>query len=143
MTMSETMEAGRELDAEVAAMMGWREVPDDKGHRYVYDDTGRSLGWWRDDQPRFGDAQPHYSTEIAAAFLVVERMRKQGWYVTLDEWPWGRRHEESWRAEFAFRNELGGYAKEQAFATSPAHAICRAARAALATTTGREGRGDA
>ena len=72
---------GRELDAAVAErVMGWFIVPS-----VVINDTDRGKSWWRES---FGDpldpgsgtfqhtSPPCFSTNIAAAFQVVEKMRE-------------------------------------------------------------------
>jgi hypothetical protein len=74
-----TEPAGRAVDAEVAEkVMGfeWRRVAD--GFQYFYSPDGDCVGIQRgDDSPRiYGSPLPSYSTDIAAAWLVVERMRK-------------------------------------------------------------------
>lgn len=66
--------AGRELDAVVAEQVcGWTGV------------------YWLDRETPVGSHKPapaqrvsNYSTDIAAAWLVVERMRLQGWHYSID-----------------------------------------------------------
>jgi hypothetical protein len=73
--MTETIAAGRELDALVAEkVMGWQ-----RGRRY-----GNGNGEWiidgKTSVSRTWDSTPHYSTDIAAAWLVVERTtRERDW----------------------------------------------------------------
>ena len=69
-------EAGRELDALVAEkVMGWT-----RGLRY-----GNGNGEWiepgreNDAHKRTWDTTPCFSTDIAAAWQVVERMEADGW----------------------------------------------------------------
>ena len=74
--------------------------------------------------PRWADAVPAYSTEIAAAWQVVEKMMERGWYLFLDTAGFDG---EEWRAQF--RDPESRFARGEA-ATAPL-AICRAALAAL------------
>lgn len=83
------MEAGGELDALVAEkVMGWRWLHDGLGNMAWYEglhDTG-----WGDG----GDAGRNRrawapATDIAAAWQVVEKMRSDGWLVSLREMPDG------------------------------------------------------
>lgn len=63
----------RALDAAVHThVFGWIEAP--SGLVYVHQETGK-----------LADLRvPHYSTDIAAAWLVVERMTSQGWWLEID-----------------------------------------------------------
>lgn len=117
--------AGRELDALIAEkVMGWAPVHDglnfrwadggdyEKRHRYVCD--------WSP------------STDIAAAWQVVERMDSLGWYLTIDRLSSGERVR-FWRCEwmrYTEENEKCGDCWEDAD-TAPL-AICRAALEAVA-----------
>ncbi len=66
--------AGRELDALVAEkVMGWHHTGSDD--RYPVDDKGRSQLY-----------VPDYSTDIGAAWAVVERMRELDWRMLLENW---------------------------------------------------------
>lgn len=58
--------AGRELDAEIA-----RKV---KGYAVHYE-----------GQSRNADLIPHYSTDLIAAWLVVEKMQERGWRITIED----------------------------------------------------------
>lgn len=40
-----------------------------------------SVPWWEDGERQSGF--PHYSTDIAAAWMVVEKMRADGWWMEL------------------------------------------------------------
>lgn len=72
-----TVEAGRELDAKVAAMMGWTEV--EQRH------TSKVAEWfvWSGVPPHpesrslhmKREQLPHFSSDAYAAFTVVEEMR--------------------------------------------------------------------
>lgn len=81
--MGEPREAGRELDALVAErVMGWMSV----GLRARY---GMLAADWRGHDPlsrvgpEFECAVPHYSTDIAAAWQVVEKVQASGHRVCL------------------------------------------------------------
>ena len=66
--MSDEIEAGRELDAQVAEkVMGWRHVRE----------TGPPDDLYGQEPGRSGTVYivPHYSTDIGAAWAVVERLR--------------------------------------------------------------------
>lgn len=75
---------------------------------------------------------PHYSTDIAAAWEVVEAMRVKGWDFWLDSlgFPGGE-----WRVllQMRERESLDVVADAWGEAPTPALAICRATLAALAT----------
>lgn len=91
--MTEPRIAGRELDAEVA-------------------ERGFGYGW------RAGHTPP-FSSDIAAAFQVVERMIADGWRVYIDG---PRFHDREWRVMFA-KDRTTTWAHAE---TLPL-AICRAA----------------
>lgn len=60
------MEAGRELDAEVAEkVLGWTAVHKDPARRWG------NYPMWHDSQHRYMDV-PHYSTDMADAMLVAD-----------------------------------------------------------------------
>lgn len=76
------MNAGRELDALVAEkVMGWSGI--DKKWDYETNESflgGKTPDW---DGRQFYEV-PHYSTDIAAAWLVVEKLRTPNWEFQLD-----------------------------------------------------------
>ncbi len=73
------MKAGRELDALVAEkVMGWSDVGEITIGMTVYVAGHRPEG----EQT----VVPSYSTDIAAAWTVVERMRELGWRMLLENW---------------------------------------------------------
>lgn len=121
--MSDTtsLVVGRELDALIAEKVMGRD--DNKGvcapRRGTLDDTyGRVL------PDGYRERTPHYSTDIAAAWQVVEKMMRDGW---------------AWKAYGATTGVTGiGFTKCPSGVPSVyykgdalAHAICRAALAAL------------
>jgi len=76
---------------------------------------------------------PPYSTDIAAAFLVVEEMRRRGWRYTLRD----ARNRDGFCHEAQFDNHKGVLEFEQD-TTSPSRAICIAALRALGVETPEE-----
>lgn len=105
------MNAGPELDALIAEhVMGFQ--------RKLSDDGQFSLWVWSDGTARW--FVPGYSTDIAAAFTVTERIPG----LVLEDW----RHEPSapapWAAYFTLE---GGGSSWQGFGKTAAEAICRAA----------------
>jgi hypothetical protein len=81
-------EAGRELDAEIAEkVMGWIGVVPE----FVGADGGRWFVWsGKPSLPARRYAVPEYSTNFAAAWEVVEKMRADGWFVELTIRPHAR-----------------------------------------------------
>jgi hypothetical protein len=95
--MTDTLKAGRELDAEVAKVVLKKRVTYIATEpSYVRADESSPLGfvsnfggkhytrdhdWIGDDWLDIDEDRElaHYSTDIAAAFAVVERMRELGW----------------------------------------------------------------
>lgn len=125
--MNETMQAGRELDALIAEkVMGWPPKP-------------AHAGWQGDVVPSLADPKwvqagpdrgwemvflPNYSTDIAAAWKVVEKMRETpkpffslAWYIS------GR-----WGAAFLGHDD----GTDAEMADTAPHAICLAALRAVA-----------
>ena len=109
----------RELDEAVAReVMGLTLVEGAEGW-YHCDPKRYPPGSLGDDHSRV----PDYSTSIAAAFEVVEKMREKGLHFALDN-----RHQDGWWAEFASI----GYARGgQATADSAPLAIVKAALEAV------------
>jgi hypothetical protein len=106
----------RVLDADVAEkVMGWTVELIVSG-RDAFEEWRDPQGW------RYGATPPSYSSDIAAAWQVVEHMRTRGWRFEIHElW-------EGWRAIFVLR---ATYAEYQERAESAPLAICRAALAAI------------
>jgi hypothetical protein len=63
------MKAGRELDARIAEIMGWKFIKPTHGTCCTCQNCGR-------DQDICSDSC-HYSTDIAAAWEIVEKLKKQ------------------------------------------------------------------
>ena len=120
---------GRELDAKIAKLMGWKFLPLPKGNRYgLCRNCGRTL--WNDHMERQDergicvDDECFFSEEIAAAWLVVEKIAED--------------HEVYIGAPF---NELewectvddGGHLQIEVTADTAPLAICRAALMATET----------
>lgn len=73
-----TLEAGRELDAEVATkVMGW-SVELIVGPRDAFEEWRDPQGW------RYGPDPKPYSTDIAAAWQVLEHVSASGWLWQID-----------------------------------------------------------
>lgn len=107
----QSREAGRELDAEIAELvMGWkqtseihsfrtgaatsddqiRKATEDATRIVVRDASGHCIGLLTEWEPRFGNWQPRYSSQVAAAMQVVEAIRKNAHRVVV-EWYDGKR----------------------------------------------------
>lgn len=123
------MQPGRELDALVAEkVMGWRKI----SHPYPYSD----LTWINSEgaTARPGGI-PQYSTDIAAAWVVVEHLKNS---LNGNEWTGefnlffnGCEYECWW--SFSRKTEEGLYetSKEAGVAETAPHAICLAALGAV------------
>lgn len=121
----EQLPAGRELDALIAeALMGWSQKDDSNGFQVYTPD--RCLGWWRADQPKLGDRQPCFSTDIAAAWQVVEKINKTHYLNTAQYWIEGGSNGGVLGFIVAFR-QYKTYKGEPAKADTMPLAICRAA----------------
>lgn len=131
--------AGRELDALIAErVMGI--APEEWRYRCYVERHERDEAWCYHCRALIGDAevdgripQP-YSTRIEDAWLVVEKMRADGWRVRLDDEP------EGWGAWFRRGHDpidpmIPLYEGDVRLASMP-HAICLAALAALAAPHG-------
>lgn len=106
------MDAGPELDALVAQrVFGWTNLAE----RPVFNQMTMT-GYRADGHP---DVVKCYSTSIAAAWLVVEHLRTNGWGVTLNMYP------QPSTVEVALWDGKG-FVRETIRATVPL-AICRAA----------------
>ena len=136
--------AGRELDALVAehvmSDVAWDVMIEgcSRGGRACR--TRAEAATYRDALEKFytvgdivlhGDV-PHYSTEIAAAWLVVENWRARGESFQLDSlgfsWPDEKEQGRVWRCMFAWGDKFNTAVDEAP--TAPL-AICRAALAAV------------
>jgi hypothetical protein len=159
--MAETLKAGRELDERVAIeLFGWKwlaylsvpargtpgypkkcrvrslsspeKVADERWQRYwaregvdVADATG--------DEPHEYDGAflPAYSTDISAAFSVVERMREKDFHFELTAFD--ELHGKTWDADFVLWDKNGNRLRRGNYECDSApEAICRAALAAMA-----------
>jgi hypothetical protein len=88
--MTDLPSAGRELDALIAEkVMGWR-IDYDSAHHWM--ECGTSVddliftapGSIFHGEQRISDV-PHYSTDIAAAWLIVEKLRLDGRYLQMND----------------------------------------------------------
>lgn len=80
------LEAGRELDILVAEqVMGWQIETDaaklKRLNRYIAQPV--EAGWWRTPEGGWHSDPPAYSSEIAATWKVVERMKDKGRFLFL------------------------------------------------------------
>lgn len=74
--------AGREMDALVAQQLfGWMFIASNFVHNLEYGTMIPPNGWKRDNF--IPDECPHYSTDIAAAWEVVEKMRGMALAMTM------------------------------------------------------------
>lgn len=123
----------REMDAEIAEkVMGWQEFPyllnrDDR--RATPNSRGAANGFCPPGQCHITTVErvPDYSTDISAAFEVVQKMRERG-FVTFGLLC---KQDQVWFATFGGVTECGADAPQ---------AICRASLAALAAL--KEGGGE-
>lgn len=130
-----TWEPGPDLDAEVARRVLVETIGQYEGengpHRFI-----QSFGLVRDIPP--------FSTEIAAAWRIVEHLRDSGYLVRVIEHPDAGRldaeHRRSWldrRSECIVEQTVRGVHRRAGHvrAATPALAICRAALATIGTET--------
>jgi hypothetical protein len=75
------LNSGREIDILVAEqVMGWQvELDPYRVHRLDhYFSTKKNNKWWRKPEGGWYDSPPSYSSDITAAWEVVERMNSRG-----------------------------------------------------------------
>ena len=126
-----TWEAGPDTDVEIACQVLGERIgqyeTDDGPHHFI-----QSYGLVRDIPP--------FSTEIGAAWQVVEHLRDRGFLVRVIEHPEGSRHESehrrAWlnrRSECLVEQVVRGVRRRagHAYAGTAALAICRAALASV------------
>jgi hypothetical protein len=135
--MSDERKAGTELDREVAERVFRRrhfvgaQMPEDALHN---GEATEAQEVWMDAEGhrwcRFCGDMPQFSTDIAAAFLVVEKMRADGWRFSLDD---SGSDGQTWEAWFCrdWSGESWAVAVYEERATRE-HAICLAALQAVA-----------
>ena len=136
------LSAGRELDALIAEkVMGWeyaQSSPDPA--KYFCKEYGNNAGWWYRPSMTPGvkhwgcatcSPPPEYSTDIAAAWEVVEKLAPD-LYVTIED----ERHNSERFVSCWFRGDLwdNPNAEYLAQAGTVPLAICRAALKAVAST---------
>ena len=110
--------SGRPLDAEIAErVMGLRPV------NVLPHLPDRPPDFWCGEES--GGRLPAYSTDIGAAWQVVEEMRRRGFCLVLEEHWTG----DAWSACFISEGLTQG--EGESWGTSPAWCICSAAIAAL------------
>lgn len=144
-TKGERAEAltGRDLDAAVAErVMGWTIAPE--GNRWRVSATGEYINSWCVDSPNLADldsdvddrlygryAMPSYSTDIAAAMQVVEKMQERGFRIFIRDYEGVI----TWEVKFA---SVKGPSYEASGNDLP-EAICRAALQAIDSLPGSPG----
>jgi hypothetical protein len=120
-----TPEQLREIDAEIHRKVFGRGSTFDCGGLWGHDEVGD----WGDES----ESVPRYSTDVAAAWLVVLKMREDGWYfwfvdaIEVDEW-----HARFHSPHFPPGGAIQDHATMDA---SPCVAICRAALKTLEATS--------
>jgi len=113
------MDAKRELDEFVAIhIFDWSDFWTNGILLYGHSPGERAMGIDAERSP-----VPHYSTDIAAAWLVVEKLAAQGLRLSLDAFGG-----DPWWVEFADEQWARG---AQATANTAPHAICLAALKAV------------
>lgn len=115
------MKPGRELDALVAEkVMGLKINWDETTPCPLCGDVGRFCGarMWCSHDGWYYSQYKDYSTDIAAAWEVVEKLRGDGWIFNLSD---------SWAAQF----HMPGNILVVSSAKSAPHAICLAALKAV------------
>lgn len=128
---TERREAGpREIDMQIAVLMGglW-----DRGSLFSH--VKLPTGWLlvTDRGTIYEDALPYYSTDIAAAFQVVEKMRANGWVFGTDCEGVADKPATPWYAYFAAPDPFAeNHAVHSALEAALPLAICRAALKAVA-----------
>lgn len=123
------MEAGRELDALIAErVMGLNPVKNSNPYNMIFT---RRRDWvdmddyyyeGEDDGYHFVDEVPHYSTDIAAAWKVVEHMKADGWQCHMRGWV----NSNDWQCGFV---HPGGQMSWNTADTAPLAICCAALRA--------------
>jgi hypothetical protein len=121
------MQPGRELDVEIAQkVMGWERIQ--SGGM-----TWWELGTYRAHPDSLTNPLPHYSTEIATAWEVVNRVQLlKGCDFELNRLFWGSLTE--WNARFggiSTGHGEGAYSLGTGMSRSAPHAICVAALKAV------------
>jgi hypothetical protein len=122
------MQPGRELDELVAKMLGWSNI--DWHFDRVYPGRTWIGGNPHGDGDRYVEEVPFFSTDIAAAWQVVEKLREKSFAMTISTM--GPRQQTS-----AFCIYEGRKITDHCWGDTAAHAICLAALKVV--TVNREG----
>lgn len=123
MTQTAEIQAGPEMDTEIARAIGCVGVGTPAGT------------WWYLGKKTWNEC-PKFSTSIAAAWLVVEKMQELGWgHCSIDRCFWGNetsndRDDWAWTVTFHSDEDPNNIKVLDSAETAPL-AICRAALAAL------------
>jgi hypothetical protein len=117
--------SARERDALVARALGWVDFWEGEGYVMAYPPNEQAMGIEGERAP-----VPPFSTDIAAAWQIVEEMYKRGLNVSVTA-------DHGWRATWECCIHTPGSGEEwpSADADTPMLAICRAALKVLEATT--------
>lgn len=130
----ETMQAGRELDALIAAkVMGKRVVPDSLN-------GGAPLEFFGEYPEGIYLVPKLYSSEIRQAWKVIERLIADGWFPQVQFNNWGA---ESWYVTLTRDTSDKRFGHGSGVAATAPLAICRAALRALETVRTPDSEGPA
>ena len=124
------MEAGPQLDRLVAErVMGWEYVIDGEGTGWIDTATEQFIAKYSHEDPSQPEIEPPpFSTHIASAWEVVEKLKTNGMLINLDD------DGEGWEVEIFEVNTVGrsGHCVEwDSYASKAPLAICRAALKAI------------
>ena len=126
--MSKTIPAGQELDALIAEkVFGRRSISRTVSVRSHFGNLDKTVTYLEN-----GREVPPYSTDIAAAWLVVEKLENQGWHLILNNL--GQPHSGKWSAQFT---DVFGRVQVYGEAETSPHAICLAALKTIKSIGGK------
>lgn len=125
------MTAGREMDAAVHKAVFKEEIPSAKWEWDKLERDENNLIWAH-------PVLPHYSTDIGAAWLVVEKMRANGYAFDAGSWE-NMDDGNNWVAEFEHCSAL---VSVRGLGATMMEAICKAALACRAALVAVKGEGD-
>lgn len=123
----ETMEAGRELDAQIARMLGWTDVDPEEDEDLVGWGVAPGEQWVSRIASPFQE-YPHYSTDIGAALQVAEMISDR------PQWAFDMYRGEGVKTYQAAFTAWDGSTVRRVYsagASTAAHAICLAALEAI------------
>ena len=115
------LSAGREIDVLVAEqIMGWQIETDEPKLESLqrYFSLDEHPQWWRAPEGGWYSDPPSYSSDIATAWQIVERMNSRGQFLFLSQ------NSEGFKVDF---DELRTFSPDNISEKSGALAICKAA----------------